>query len=404
MKSKTANVFAAAGLLATAGLAVASIQPQRVIVRSAPDAGGDGHVAVSADVHPHPHHDAADTETGGSYVIVTKQDGKTYELKLENKNDMVVKVDGVRVGPDRVHAHGNVVVVTGKDGTKLHEFKVGGPAVDAPPALNFQWAQNDGFAAFIADGTDRAAPPVMIGINLSEPSAALRYHVGINADFPAILVDRVIEGLPAAKAGIKQFDVIVGLDGKKGASGEMLREALSKKDPGDKFHVLVARGGDREKVVVKLSKYDGSKLGIAAPHVEFGRDYTVFGGDAVDEEIREHHRELIERTRRHLHDLEVEIDEDEIAELIHDAMDKARQGVFQLKDGELLFHDHDFEFEWDFDAYEAMIDDELAGIEDEMEDRLGELEDRLAELEDRLADRLDDLFDRIEEMIDDDHQ
>ena len=77
----------------------------------------------------------------------------------------------------------------------------------------------------------------------------------------------VIDGLPADKAGLREGDVIVRLDGKWGANGETLRDVLMEKKAGDNLEVAVVRRGRLREIDVKLSAYNAEKLG--APGITY---------------------------------------------------------------------------------------------------------------------------------------
>lgn len=62
----------------------------------------------------------------------------------------------------------------------------------------------------------------------------------------------VLRGSPAAEAGIKDGDVILGIEGVNLSPGENLSEALAEFDPGVRIELLVRRGAETSKVVVTL--------------------------------------------------------------------------------------------------------------------------------------------------------
>lgn len=121
------------------------------------------------------------------------------------------------------------------------------------------WGQ--GYAGAIAS----TEPPlkVMMGITMGQPSADLANQLGIEAD-QTTLVTTVREGLPAAIAGLKAYDVIVSVDGKTPASPQAIREALREKKAGDPLAFEVMRGGKKQAISMTLAEYDGAKLGAGS--------------------------------------------------------------------------------------------------------------------------------------------
>ncbi len=90
---------------------------------------------------------------------------------------------------------------------------------------------------------------VVIGINVGEVGDALAAQLGVDSD-NAILVADVNPEMPAAKAGLKRFDVIVGVDGHALEDRNGLRGALAKKHPGDTVSLTIMRDGKKREIEV----------------------------------------------------------------------------------------------------------------------------------------------------------
>jgi DNA-binding transcriptional MerR regulator len=104
---------------------------------------------------------------------------------------------------------------------------------------------------------------------MSQPGEDLREELDLD-EGEGVLVDRVIEGLPAAKAGLKQGDVIVEFDGERPVSAQTIREVLEKKDVGDTVNVTVLREGESKRLKVKLAEYNPGKFGMPGAWVGGG--------------------------------------------------------------------------------------------------------------------------------------
>ncbi|MEM0984170.1 MAG: PDZ domain-containing protein [Planctomycetota bacterium] len=127
---------------------------------------------------------------------------------------------------------------------------------DAPPAAVNVFGDGEFF--FAQPGDD--APRVVIGVTLGEADEKLLHHLGQKGDM--VLVESVIDGMPAKKAGIKKYDIIIEVEGDKVRKLGDLRKILSDRDPGDEVEVIVLRGGDKKKVKVELEPY-GERVGSA---------------------------------------------------------------------------------------------------------------------------------------------
>jgi len=97
---------------------------------------------------------------------------------------------------------------------------------------------------------DLAGPGVVkrafLGVSLNVPDRATAERLGGGG----ALVDGVLEGSPAAKAGLKAGDVILRLDGKPVASPLELQAAVERATVGEPLTLTVARDGRREEVKV----------------------------------------------------------------------------------------------------------------------------------------------------------
>lgn len=131
-----------------------------------------------------------------------------------------------------------------------------------------EWAARAGAGSpsfYSAYRVEADAPKVMLGVSMETPSEALAAQLGLDASGSTVLTN-VMEGLPASKAGLKKFDVLVSLDGSAGAAPSRIRELLREKEPGDELVVTLVRGGDRSDATIVLEAYDATRIG--APGVE----------------------------------------------------------------------------------------------------------------------------------------
>lgn len=84
-----------------------------------------------------------------------------------------------------------------------------------------------------------------------DPNMAQQYNLPVNH---GIIVREVDANGPAARAGIKQGDIIVAVDGRQVNNwNDFIRELFTKK-PGDRVRVEVARNGDRRTVEMTLTE------------------------------------------------------------------------------------------------------------------------------------------------------
>jgi len=90
-----------------------------------------------------------------------------------------------------------------------------------------------------------ASPKPRLGVVLGSVSGELAEKIDVDAD-EVILIERVIDGTPAARAGLKSFDVLVEFDGEDDLSVEKLRKMIAKQKPGGEVDVRVIREGNKK--------------------------------------------------------------------------------------------------------------------------------------------------------------
>jgi len=91
-----------------------------------------------------------------------------------------------------------------------------------------------------------------LGVRISPIPAPLAAHIA--SKNVGAMVANLIKGAPAHKAGVKQFDVIVGLDKGPVKDGRDLIMKLRGRKPGDKVKLWVIRAGKKINIEITLAK------------------------------------------------------------------------------------------------------------------------------------------------------
>lgn len=263
-------------LLAACGLALATIAPsaQAQVVWQAAESAPAPSLA--------PGRSESMTFFSGDQTITARgktADGRAYDIRVKNDNARAT-LDGVDVPADRLvrtpekieilDERGNVVVSIGT---------VAPPTPPSPPVpgtartltlrptvsadsrtIEIMPQIEEGHAALarIYASGQQDPPKVMVGITMSGVDETLRSHFGL-AEGVGVVVDGVIDGLPASRAGVKARDIIVAIDGKE-VSNMTLRGTLDGKEPGARVKVRVIRKGETKEMEMTLDAYDPAKL------------------------------------------------------------------------------------------------------------------------------------------------
>ncbi|HZG56849.1 S1C family serine protease [Paenibacillus sp.] len=230
-------------------------------------------------------------------VLGTAYDLDLAVLKIEGKSDFPTlplgSSDSIRVG-DWVVAIGNPyefdhtvtvgvlsakereIAIPDSDGTRNYQallqtdasinpgnsggplLNLNGEVIGINTAVNSQ-AQGIGFAIPTSTINDvleslkanKAIPRPYIGIGIENVPEEFLDDLKLS-DTDGAFVTQVLLGTPAYEAGIQQYDVIVGIDGKEVKNAEDLMDIIGSKKPGDKLAIDLIRNGQKVKVTVTV--------------------------------------------------------------------------------------------------------------------------------------------------------
>ena len=132
------------------------------------------------------------------------------------------------------------------------------PPAGAPGRPGYLQPRMDG-TYVDAKGNILTPPPVMLGVTMEQPGAALVKHMGINPARSTLLID-VIPGLPAAKAGLEDHDVVIAVDGSQDASPHDIRRKLKTMKPGDTITFTVRRGPASRTVTLAAAAWQAEHM------------------------------------------------------------------------------------------------------------------------------------------------
>ena len=323
------------------------------------------------------------------------QDG-VYSLSVEN-GKVTAKVNGKEISKDQIKHEDGTYTLFDENGKQIATFNVGRHddawfgSVGKPRTMFLREAPQ---GQVFAGGVQQAQPKVMVGITMSDAPTEI---------LEGIVIDRVIEGLPAGKAGLQVGDIIIEIKGLDKASQEALRATLREKSPGDKLQVKVLRDGAIKEHVIALDAYDGSKLGVNVtqdltmnlsdgdsdffvPQIEL-RQMPTWSTFQHDETVQK----SIEEAMKSLEGFDVSVNSEEIRKALEEAM--KNQGQWST------FNERDADVTWRFFSDEKGNQFTVPKGAPHAQgwvtdDRTQELENRLQRLEEKIA-RLEKAIERL---------
>lgn len=92
-----------------------------------------------------------------------------------------------------------------------------------------------------------------IGVELDSIDAALAAQTGVSAE-QACLINRVLIGSPAERAGLQRYDLITSVEGQTSGSLDSLHNALRQRQPGQTITLRILRAGQPMDVSVAVEE------------------------------------------------------------------------------------------------------------------------------------------------------
>jgi hypothetical protein len=225
---------------------------------------------------------------------------RSVSIDMENGKPSRVVIDGEVIPLERLRKTPDGYEVLGPDGAVIE--RIGVQAQNGPGANNIRkrvvvggqaagpnWTPRGGPAqrerevrVQVGGETNGPPPKSMMGAGLGGVSEELAHHLGLDAAVAAkaTMLTSVMDGLPAAAAGLERFDVIVSVNGSDDASPASLRDALRGAEPGSKVTLGVRRGAEAKTVECTVVAFDGAKLATMEPIEVQG--FPLEGLDALE--------------------------------------------------------------------------------------------------------------------------
>jgi len=207
----------------------------------------------------------------GKLAVVSTQslddDGQhqTFELRVDG-DTITAKRNGKELPASQIKREGDRIIILDEQGNEIRDLHIFQPATALQRSL---LATTDGAIAEAFAGDNGFAwrtgeePTVIIGVQMGDPGPALEKHLKLTPG-TCTMITGLYEGMPAQKAGLGEFDIIVQIEGASPADRETLRNAIAQKKAGEVIRLRVIQEGQPKDVEVEIAPYDKVKMSEAA--------------------------------------------------------------------------------------------------------------------------------------------
>ena len=154
-----------------------------------------------------------------------------------------------------------------------------------------QWTGQEGAARQFFMLPQMTGEGGYLGVYLEEVNADRVKELGLAEERGAIVM-KVVEGSPAAKAGLKENDVIVSFNGRRIESVREMQRLLNETPAERNVSIEVIRGGNHQNLTATLSKRSQSFAGQLAPDWQ-GQFLQGEEGRKRADEARKHAEEFL---------------------------------------------------------------------------------------------------------------
>ncbi len=233
--------------------------------------------------------DAKTAQVERTVTRVVQQDGsRCIQLQVVD-GKVTATLDGKPLDPSRVRKTDAGFEILAEDGSVMQALTVktdaGGQGVQRQRMVVIEEQESEdedenNLETDMQFAIARASSPVMIGVQLSEVDEALGAKLSIDPSKATLLMG-VMDGLPAAKAGVQKLDVVVGVGDGNDGSIEAIRAALATMKPGETVQLKIRRGDEALTKSIVVAETDAVAMG--APQ-EFSFEIAMDGEDGEDGE------------------------------------------------------------------------------------------------------------------------
>jgi hypothetical protein len=204
-----------------------------------------------------------DENAGRSVTVTQNENDRKVSVRMVNGEVVSAEVNGKAVSKDKVTVMGDRLMIN-LDGQAPVTLKFRNPDTDvlilSDLPVSRLGSTPDTVRLAQAAMADLTPPKSMIGITMVVPSPELAGHLGLS-EGQGVMITGVSETLPAGKAGLRQYDVVLKINDQP-ASEESIRSALRDAEPGSTIAMDVISRGERRTLKLTTIAFDQTQAAV----------------------------------------------------------------------------------------------------------------------------------------------
>ncbi|MCZ6837271.1 MAG: PDZ domain-containing protein [Planctomycetota bacterium] len=210
----------------------------------------------------------------GMFSISYDLDGQKIEVTMTEGDSYSVFVDGELLNEDQYRREKGHLFLIDEQGEVMKQLRLspGWRSGSFPGYRLSRRARAEAFGvtmdilgefAWVAGVTSLDSsfdpPPVMLGFFTRETSPALEKHLKLEPE-TTVMISGLHKTLPADKAGLQLYDIIVKVDDESPVSRGMILKSLMEKQPGDEMAFEVLQAGATLSITIELESFDRERF------------------------------------------------------------------------------------------------------------------------------------------------
>jgi len=210
---------------------------------------------------------SAASSSSGQLAVVSSSsmegDGQnqTFELRVDG-DAITAKRNGQMLPASQIKRDGERIIILDEQGNELRDLHIFQPAT--PGQMSLLAATRGGFAQPLPSDSTFAwstgeQPTVVIGVQMGDPGPALEKHLRLKPG-TSTMITGLYDGLPAKKAGLGEYDIVIEVEGASPADRETLRNAINQKKAGEVIRLRVIQEGQPKDVEVEIAPFNQATM------------------------------------------------------------------------------------------------------------------------------------------------